>query len=435
MIRAATTRRTLLARAAATGSLGALAAAGLIRPAWAATQLSVIGHAVHQRSVSEGPGGDVLAEWAAASDAEVEWITLGVNEIHERLYRELGLGSGQLDVAYILHRLLRPSVFRQVLPLDDFQADAPIDDLEGIGEGMRASFSQGGQLFAIPYRHATDGLHYNRELLEERGVTDLPRTLEELVELAERLTYVRADGTQVHGLIIDGLQPSNVINLARAWDGDFITSDFRVACNEPGMVNAVTLVKTLFDKGILPRAIVTFTTEDVITFMQQGRAAMAISPFGRFRPFNDPAQSRFPGAIDVTTVPIADELKDRFEVAPAKTDIWAIAIPANGRHAELAWSYIRHVSSPDATVLAALNGNGPVRAAAYDDPRVQQLVPYWQAEATVVRTARPTLPGFEQAQRAQDMFIEEVQGVLLGAKAPQQAMDDLARRLAPLMPS
>ena len=137
----------------------------------------------------------------------------------------------------------------------------------------------------------------------------------------------RTDGRVA--LLLDGVQPSNVINLARCWDGDFITSDFKIAVDQPPMVKAVTLVKQLYDKGILPKAVTTFVTEDLITWMQQGRGAMAISPFGRFRNFNDPKASKFPGKFSVKALPASKEMAP-MTVAPAKTDIWAAAIPANG---------------------------------------------------------------------------------------------------------
>ena len=426
----ALSRRPLLAGLAATTAMPMLG-----RRARAAERLTIIGHAVHQRAVSEGPGGNLAAEWAAANNVELEWVTLGVPEVHERLYRELTLGQGQFQVAFILHRLLRPSVVGQLVGLNDFQAKAPIADVDGIAGGMRADFTLNGNSFAVPYRHATDGLHYNEELLAEKGVTSVPDTIEDVVELARKLTYKRADGTQVHGLLVDRVQPSNVINLARSWNGDFITSDFKIAVDQPPMVKAVTLVKQLYDEGVLPKAITTFVTEDLITWMQQGRAAMAISPFGRFRNFNDPKASKFPGKFKVKALPISKDLASTFKVAPAKTDIWAAAIPANGGKPELAWSFIRHISSLDSTVRGALNGNGPVRAAAYDDPRVQQLVPYWQAEAAAIPTARTALPGFEQAAKAQDLFIEEIQGVLVAGTDPQKAMDSVARRLRPLLPA
>ena len=61
--------------------------------------------------------------------------------------------------------------------------------------------------------------------------------------------------------------------------------------------------------------------------------------------------------------------------------------------------------------------------------------PVWQAEAAAIPTARTALPGFEQAAKAQDLFIEEIQSVLVAGKDPQQAMSDLARRLRPLLPA
>ena len=172
-------RRPLLAAA-----LGTVSTSLIGRRARAAERLTVLGHAVHQRAVSEGQGGNLAAEWAQANGVELEWVTLGVPEIHERLYRELTLRQGQFHVAFILHRLLRPTVFGQLTALDELQAGAPIEAIDGIAGGMRANFTHGGRLFAVPYRHATDGLHYNTELLAERGVTAIPDSLEGVVEAA-----------------------------------------------------------------------------------------------------------------------------------------------------------------------------------------------------------------------------------------------------------
>jgi multiple sugar transport system substrate-binding protein len=46
----------------------------------------------------------------------------------------------------------------------------------------------------VPQRHATTALHYNEELLRERGLSGPPpTTIEELIEYAKRLTYTRAE--------------------------------------------------------------------------------------------------------------------------------------------------------------------------------------------------------------------------------------------------
>lgn len=66
------------------------------------------------------------------------------------------------------------------------------------------------------------------------------------------------------------------------------------------------------------------------------------------------------------------------------TEIWAMGIPDNSQNKDLAWDFIRYMSSPDTARRAALNGNGPIRPSAYDDPGVQVRLPYWEAEASAI---------------------------------------------------
>jgi multiple sugar transport system substrate-binding protein len=395
--------------------------------------LTVIGHAVHQRVLTTGAGGDVQAEWAEPNEVTVEWLTFDVQGVHDRLFREASLSQGSADLGLVANRYVSPAMTGLFMPLDDFLASAPIEDFDEIAPGMRETITFDGKLYGIPMRHATAGLHYNEELLAERGFDRPPETFEEFLEYARELTYTRADGTQVHGLVLDGPRPPLITDMARAYDGDFLTTDYQLRANEPAMVRTIETLRDFYRDGVLPRAYLTFTTEDTITFMQQGRAAMAITPFGRYANFNDAGASRFPGKFKVVALPISEELAGELDVTPARTEFWAFVIPQNSQQPELAWELIRHASSKESTIRAAVNGNGPVRPSAYDDPRVQGLVPYAAAEAQVLAVARPPLPGFENAARAEDIFVEEFSLVLLGRKEPQAAMDEVVRRVAPLL--
>ena len=81
----------------------------------------------------------------------------------------------------------------------------------------------------------------------------------------------------------------------------------------------------------------------------------------------------------------------------------------------------------------ALNGNGPTREWTYDEPAFNQLLPYAEAEKRALQVARVPLPAFDRSAEAADVITEFVQAAILGARSPQQAMDDLARRLEPLL--
>ncbi len=422
------TRRTLLSGAAS------LTAAGLVaRPfnALAVNQIAITSHAVHQRVATGEDGGNPAGAWSEANGVATEWLTFAVEDANVRAFREASLGSGTIDVTFILDRFGGPQIASLFEDLGEWQARDPIEDFDEFPPGMLAAHTHGGKMIAIPYRHATHGLLYNEVLLEEQGFAGPPASWTEMVEMAEKLSYTRDDGTRVHGVVMSMDDPSSVIDWIRAYGGEFITQNYEVVVDQDGAVEAVTVLRDLFQKGVLPRNVMSFKTEEVITFMQQGRAAMTNTPFGRYVNFNHPEQSQFPGSFKAIPLPAGVDGGP----VPAKTSVWAMGIPANAPNKELAWSLIKHLSSVEATIGATINGNGPARPSAYEDPRVRELIPYAAYEAEALQHALLVLPGFANTGQAMDILMEEIQAAMLEMKTPEQAMSDARQRVEPLLPS
>jgi multiple sugar transport system substrate-binding protein len=420
-------RRTILAGGAAVAFTSPALGQGANRP------LQVFAHRVH-RSVAAGQQGDATAAWTATTNTPVEWTTFDVGPLQERLFRELALPETTVDVGFIVNFQAVPRVAPLFEPLGPYMARDPIEGAADVFPGLMKGMEIAGNLIAIPVRHASSGLHWNAEILAERGFPKPPATMEELIEVAKACTYRRADGTPCVGLCMPGVTYPNVVDIARAWDGDFITSDFKVAAAEPGMVNAIRLLRQLFEVGAFPRTFTTLLQEDVVTWMQQGRAAMALQGMGRNRLFNDPAKSKFAGKIVTGAVPISATLRSKYAVAPAKVEFWGMGIPRNAKRKDLAWSFIKAMLTPDATLKMALNGNGPVRNSTYDDPSFRRTVEYADAEREVLKAARIPIPAFDEASRAGDIFKEEAEAAVLGMKTPEQAMAAVVQRVRPLLP-
>jgi len=433
MTHLALTRRRL---AGAAGALGAVAIGGPAIAQGRPAKLTIMSHAVHKAVATGAKGGDSTAPWRQRSGVDAEWITFSVEGVHERVYREASLASGTVDIAFLLERYGGPHIAPLFEDLGEWQARDPIEHFDEIGAGMTAAHTYRGRMIAIPYRHATHGFFCNKTFLAERGVSAMPRSFEEIAELAERLTYARGDGSRVNGYALSMDDPSAMVDLVRAFGGEFITPDYRVVCNEAGAVKAATLVRDWYRKGVLARNVMSFKTEEVITAMQQGRAAMTNQPFGRFVNYNDPRQSKFPGAIDVVALPMATAAAGGAigMPAPAKTSVWGMAIPRNARNKDLSWALIKELSTRESTIRAAINGNGPVRPSAYDNPGVRDLAPWSDFEKAVLPSARLVLPGFENAAKAMDIYMEELQRAMLGQAEPQQAMDAAKARIDPLLP-
>jgi multiple sugar transport system substrate-binding protein len=413
-------------------------AAGALAPrivrAQTAQPFNILGHRVHQLVATEAsrPGGDVTAEWQARNNRRLVWATFDVTPIHDRLQRELSLGETSFNMAYVLNTALNARVMRQLEPLDPLQAAEPIEAFDDISPGMVRATKLDGSLRLIPVRHATVGLFYNEEILAERGITKPPETLEELVETAHRCTYTRADGTPVNGFTMPGNSHFNLLSLAFGYDAPLIDQELRLLPNEAGFERMFAILREMFQRGTLPRNWPGLPQEETFTQIQQGRAAMVYSLFGRYQDFNDPQRSRVAGKIKVVPAVASASVRERVPVV-ATSEFWSLAIPRNGTDKQLAWSLIRTLSSRDGTLRQALNGNGPIRASAYADPRFIAMTPYAATEARVLPYARPPMPAFDRTQEAIDMLIQDGQAVAIGRLSPAEAVADLKRRIAPLL--
>jgi multiple sugar transport system substrate-binding protein len=395
--------------------------------------LQVFAHRVH-KTVAAGAAGDATVDFTKATGLAVEWTTFDTNPLQDRVFREASLGESAVDVAFIVNTQAVPRIATLFEALDSYMAKDPVDDKADIFPGLMSGMTVGGKLLALPYRHASSGLHYNEEILKERGFSKPPATIEEVAEIAKACTYRRTDGTPCVGLCTPGVTYPNVIDLARAWDGDFITMDYKCVADGPGMMNAIKMLRALFEAGAFPRNFASLSTEDVNVWMQTGRAAMSLQSMGRNQIYNDPTKSKFPGKIKTVAVPASATMKGKFEVAPAKVEFWGMVIPKNAKRKDLSWQFMKSMVTKPATVTMGLNGNGPVRNSTYDDPKFRAKVAFADEERRVLKVARIPLPAFDEAIKAGDLFKEETEAAVLGMKTPEEAMKALVARVNPLLP-
>lgn len=408
----------------------ALALSTFSAPLAVAQSINVLGHRVHQ-SVSTGEsagttGGDVTEEWRA-ENGDINWITADVTPIHDRLFREMTLDTGNIHLAFFLNRFVSPEVFELLEPLDDYQASAPIEDFDGLSQGMRDAMTYDGRLYGIPFRHATNALIYNEQILAEQGFEGIPESFAELVDMA---IAIHANDPEVYGFANhSGTSPTFILNLALAHGVQFLEPDYTLNADTPEFIATLETLKRLYDNGGLVRDYISGNLDTIIADMQNGRAAFSLNPFGRVAVLNDTELSQFPGSIKAAAVPA-----DPNGATPAQTEVWYLVIPKNAPDKDLAWSLIQTLSSPDATVREALNGNGPVRPGAYEDPRIVESNSAAEQEALSVESARVAFPGFDEAARAQEILSEEADAMLLERQTPAEAAANMQARITPLLP-
>ena len=174
---------------------------------------NVFAHRVMQTVSTGAQGGDITKDWAAKNGVGVQWTTFDTGPLQERLFREASLGETSVDVGFVLNTQVVPRAANLFEALDDYLKRDPLEDPADIFPGLMQGMTVGGKQLAVPFRHASSGLHYNEEILAEKGFSKPPATIEEMIEIARACSYRRSDGTQVVGLCMPGVTYPNVIAL------------------------------------------------------------------------------------------------------------------------------------------------------------------------------------------------------------------------------
>ena len=399
--------------------------------------LKVLTFTLLEKLLTEGLGGNILEDWTIESGVKIEFVFLPWNECTSRLYREASLSQTDIAVGQVHIRSIEPSMAKLLEPVDAHMSANPIEDFnDDFFKGMYDAAYFDNQHFIIPWRQAVTGFHYNELFYTERGIGGPPQTFEEFMDYARKCTYTRSDGTHVNGYFTDWAGPVSVddIHFMRAFNADILTSDYAIKCNQPGMVKAITALKELYDEGVLPEGILALTDDDRYTWITQGRVAMTLNDFGSTVIYNDPEQSKLPGTWKTSPWPISETIESDYAVAPAAVTGWALGIPKNYAHKDLAWSFVRFISSRKSVLRLALNGNGPLRKSTYKNQEYMEKIPWAADELRVVSNGRPYFPGFDGGQRAYDVWSDDVKAaVVQGSMTPQEAMDHAAMEIEQLL--
>lgn len=128
-----------------------------------------------------------------------------------------------------------------VAPLDDLAATYKID-LQDIYPAMLAQGKYQGKLYALPWGSDTYGLFWNKDLFEEAGLDPEkpPETMEEMLEYADKLTKVDADGTITQLGFVPDFSWSHIEQYIKLYGSYWFNDDgTKVQLDTPEMIAAM----------------------------------------------------------------------------------------------------------------------------------------------------------------------------------------------------
>jgi len=185
-------------------------------------------------------------------------------------------GGTNADISIIGTRWLLDFVKDDQAEALDSYMDAPFKD-RFIGAFL-APGQIGGKTYGLPIAASARALYWNKDLFTKAGLTAAPATWDDVVTDSEKLKAAGIAGFGLQGKAIE----TDVYWYYALWTngGDVVGPDGKAAFASPAGVKALTLYKSLIDKGLTEDGVTNYTREDLQNLFKQGRVATVITaPF------------------------------------------------------------------------------------------------------------------------------------------------------------
>ena len=361
--------------------------------------------------------GEIQVKWREMPALSADYL--------EQLQAELQ--SGQSSVDLIGGDVIWPAQFAAngwILDLSDRFTGAMLKDYL---EGPLGSVQYEGKVWGVPWFTDAGMFYYRKDLLEESGFSEPPKTWDEMKEMAEKM---RQDAGTRYGYVFQGSQDEGgvVDALEHVWNagGDVLDGE-RVIIDSPEAAQGLTLRRSMIVDGVAPKATGDYTTQESQAAFTNGDVV-----FMRNWPFvygllSDPETSRVkPDQVDIAPLPVADETDQSFSGLGG----WNFMVNATseGKLEEI-WTFIEYMSAPEQQRTFALeSARLPTLKSLYDDEEVLEKLPIAELGREALENARPrpVSPYYSDMSLA---MAEQFNAALKGEVPVERALENLQSEL------
>ena len=272
-----------------------------------------------------------------------------------------------------------------------------------------------GKTYGLPIAASARAMFYNKPMLAKAGYPNGPATWDDVLAASEKL---KAAGTPGFGLQGKGTE-TDIYYYYALWSygGEVLNAHGKAAFDSPAGVKALTLYKTMVDKGLTEDGPTSYTRENVQDLFKQGRVGMVITA-----PFLIGQIAKEAPSLDYGIVPVP---KGTTSSTYAVTD--SVVMFANSKVKPEAYKFLEFLFTKGPRVeFNKAEGFLPTTTAVAQDPsfandaRLKTFV-------DLLPTAHfaPTVTGWEDTAQA---VTDAVQSVYTGSAQPGPALKQAASR-------
>lgn len=344
----------------------------------------------------------------------------------DQLRTEFQAGGGGIDV--IGGDVIWPAQFAAQGWIADLSDR--FTDTDAFLPGPMESNSYDGKVWGVPWYTDAGLLYYRKDLLEESGFSEPPKTWDEMKEMALK---VKQDAGTKFGFVFQGSEyEGGVCNETEyIWThgGDILDPDdpSKVIIESPESVAGFATARSMLEDGVAPRAVTTYKEDESHAAFIGGDAVFLRNWPYVYALLSDPNASKIkPDQVGIVEMPVDEGGMQSYSTLGG----WNFFINATSQKQDQAWEFIKFMTDPEQLKTNALQGSKlPTRRALYEDPQILEKVPVARLgkEAIIENSKpRPVSPVYSDVSLE---LAEQFNQALKGEVSPEQAVSTLQDEL------
>ena len=365
-------------------------------------------------------------------DIKVNMEYLGYDFIHDKITTGMAANPPAYDAVMI--DVIWPDEFIKAGYLLDVTDRVTPEMKSGMFPASWNGVTRNGKIYGMPWLMDVKYFMYNKDMLQQAGITDPPKTWEELVEQAKT---IKEKGIVEYPIIWSWNQKEGVVCdyavLLYGNGGSFLDASGKPAFNNDKGVAALAWMKQTLDDGVSNPSSVSSDENAVRDNFMASQSAFAVNWLFQYSDSNDASKSQIVGQAAFSPMPIFQAGMDAGVKGSSVDGSSSFAVMATTPYADQTWKFLTYLASNEVQTKYSKEML-PVWQTDFEGEALKKLesatetnpvtVPAFLAQFPFANE-RPTVPYYNEASAALQLAIQEA---LTGVKSPKDALDEAAAK-------
>lgn len=374
--------------------------------------------------------GNVFKEWGSKNNYGIDFQVVPEAERRQR-YTAAIEAKQPPDIAYTFESELQYYRAQDLLvDVTDVMEDAKKKE-GGIFEAALQNVGFQGKYYGVPYVVNPWVMHVRTDILKEAGV-EYPKTWEDVITISPKVSKPPQVYTYAMSLGENNDTSNNFLVMAWAYGAQVQTPEGALAFKSPGMVEAIKIVKEMYDKKVIPPGATTWDSSGNNKAYQSKQAVLIHNPNSVYAQLESDANK--PDATKEAKDLLANTGMYGMPAGPKgafdMVDVRAMVAFKGGKDPAAAKDALKHFIDPVGyakVIETGLNRWAPVYKNMMDRPMWDK--PAYKNYRSIMANGR-AMAYAGPPNAAMDEFLNTwvitkmLQDVLTGGKSPDKAMDD-----------